>query len=39
MKKVIYILAFVVGLNLTSNAQKKIIGKVKDQLGQPVTGA
>lgn len=39
MKKVIYLLAFVVGLTFTSNAQKKITGKIKDQLGQPVAGA
>lgn len=39
MKKVIYILAFVVGLTFTSNAQKKITGKIKDELGQPVAGA
>jgi len=39
MKKAIYILGFVVGLTFTSNAQKKITGKVKDQLGQPVAGA
>ena len=39
MKKTIYILGFIVGLTFTVNAQKKFIGKVKDQFGQPIKGA
>lgn len=39
MKKTLYILGFFVGLAFTANAQKKIEGKVKDQLGQPISGA
>jgi len=39
MKKTIYILGFIVGLTFTANAQKKIVGKVKDHLGQPIAGA
>ena len=39
MKRTIYILGFIVGLTFTANAQKKIVGKVKDYLGQPIAGA
>ncbi len=39
MNKIIYLLSFIVGLTLTTNAQKKISGKVTDQTSQPIRGA
>ncbi len=39
MKKTIYMLGFVVGLSITANAQKTIIGTVKDQEGNALIGA
>lgn len=32
-------MGFIVGLTFTANAQKKIVGKVKDHHGQPISGA